>query len=383
MRFRQFQLARIFGIPLIIDYSWLPMAILHVWLLTQIWLPARIHPPWPVYQNLLVGVLITVLYFASVLVHELAHALIARLEGIRIHDIQLTIIGGWARLVEEPQTAMAEFRVVVAGPAGSFLLGMLFTGLLLLIQLTGSRSWLAVGAVETCYYLAFANVFLAIFNLLPGLPMDGGRALRAILWHRRKDILSATRTAKRMGVAISYILIFYSIFLVAYGTIRNTLAQDILPAMWLLIIGVYLKTSAERHYRNVERKNEDWNVAGTVGAVMSTPVVSVRPELKISEFIDQILSRHRHTIFPVARNGRLHGLLSLERLRETTPREKWEQIHISEVMEPISDDLFIPVRASIEHAEHKLDVNNFGYLAVIDPDGFLIGYMKKRMKDEG
>ena len=110
---------------------------------------------------------------------------------------------------------------------------------------------------------------------------------------------------------------------------------------------------------------------------MQTPVVSVSPELKINEFIDSILSTHRHTNFPVARDGRLHGILSLERLREV-PEEKWEQTRIMEVMEPINDDLFITVRAPIEHAEHKLKMNDLGYLAVIDQNGFLVGCLNEK-----
>jgi Zn-dependent protease len=387
MGVRHFQLARIFGIPLIIDYSWLPMALLHVWLLAQFWFPFRINSPrWPLWQYLLLGVVVTVLFFSSVLIHELAHSLIARLEGIRIHDIQLHIFGGWARMIGEPPTAMAEFRVAIAGPASSFLLGMFFGGCHLAIKLTNAHWWLANGAAEASLYLLGANVFLAMFNLLPGLPLDGGRALRAILWHRRKDILSATRTAKRMGVGIAYILIFYSVFLVAYGVFRGTLWQDFLVALWLLIIGVFLKNAAESDYRHRERQRASegiqqkpvghWNITGTVGAVMKTPVVSVQPDLKINEFIDRILSAHRHTNFPVARDGRLHGILSLERLREV-PQEEWEQTCIMEVMEPINDDLFITVRAPIEHAEEKLKMNDLGYLAVIDQDGFLVGCLNE------
>lgn len=387
MRLRQFQIARVFDIPLIIDYSWPPIALMHVLVLAELWLPNRIRPSWPLWQNLLLGIVITVLFFASVLAHELAHSLIARLEGIRIHDIQLHIFGGWSRLVGEPRTAMAEFRVAIAGPASSFLLCLFFTGWLLVLQEIGSRSWLAIGAIETCFYLAWANLFLAMFNLLPGLPLDGGRALRAILWHRRKDILSATRTAKKMGVGIAYTIIAYSIFLVVYAAIRGTLWKDLLAAVWLLIVGVFLKTAAENDYRYREQQRASeqarhpdrpqWNISGTVGAVMSTPAVSVLPELKISEFIDRTLSAHRLTNFPVARDGRLHGILSLERLREV-PEEEWEQTNVGEVMEPIADDLFVTVQASIEHAEHKLRMNNLGYLAVIDQEGFLVGYLSEK-----
>ncbi len=386
MRFRQFQIARLFGIPLIIDYSWPPVAILHVWLLAQFWLPTRIRPPWPLWLSLVLGLVITALFFASVLFHELAHSLIARLEGIRIHDIQLHIFGGWARLVGEPGTAMAEFRVAIAGPASSFLLGLLFLTGLLTLQLINSHSVLAVGAIEACYYLAAANIFLAMFNLLPGLPLDGGRALRAVLWHRRKDILSATLTTKKMGVAISYMLISYGLFLFGYGIIRGTVWQDFLVAVWFLVLGIFLKTAAENDLRHRERQRaseqaqlkelEKWLVSGTVGSVMNAPAISVAPDLSISEFIDRILTAHRHTNFPVAREGRLYGILSLVRLREV-PHEQWEKLIIEEVMVPISEDHFITVRASIEHAEYKIRANQLGFLAVVDPDGLLIGYLNE------
>jgi Zn-dependent protease/predicted transcriptional regulator len=386
MRFRQFQLARVLGIPLIIDYSWPPIAFLHIWLMARYWLPTSIDPPLPTWQNFLLGTVITALFFGSVLAHELAHCIIARLEGIRIHDIQLHIFGGWARMIGEPHTAMAEFRVAIAGPVSSLLLGFMFLVFLFGFKWIDSDAWLIEGSIEAFYYLAYANMFLAIFNLLPGLPLDGGRALRAILWHRNNDILAATRTAKKMGVGIAYILMSYSVFLVIYGVFQGTIWRDFLAAVWLFIIGMFLKTAANSDYRHREqaraRENasqatrSEWNIIGTVGAVMTTPAVSVAPELRISEFIDQVLSSNRLSNFPVARDGRLHGILSLGRLRDV-PKDKWEQVRVGEVMEPIADDLFVTARASIEHAEQKLKINNLGYLAVVDSDGLLIGYLNK------
>lgn len=387
MRLRNFQIARIFGIPVMIDYSWPPVAVLHVWLLSEFWLPARIRPAWPLWLNLAVASLITGLFFASVLIHELGHSLIARLEGIRIHDIQLHIFGGWARLVNEPRTALAEFRVAIAGPAGSFLLCLLFTAWLMVVKWSGLRNTAAAIAVETCYYLAAANIFLAMFNLLPGLPLDGGRALRALLWHRRDDILSATRTAKRMGVGIAYMLISYGIFLVVYGKYRGTLWQDLLLAVWLLVVGIFLKNAAENDYRHKERQSaarmdqirklRQFDIQGTVGSVMNAPPVSVEPELPMTEFIDSVLSVYRLTTYPVASEGRLHGILSLAHVRRM-PREKWEKLKVAEVMETVDDDLFVSVRASIEHARAKLRENGLGFLAVLDPDGILVGSLTER-----
>ncbi len=384
MKFRQFQVARIFGIPLIIDSSWPPVALLHIWLVSNFWMTSRLNPPLPLWANLVIGFIITVLFFASVLVHELAHALVARLEGIRIYDIQLHIFGGWARLMNEPKTALAEFRVAIAGPGVSFLLAVFFWAWLFVVRAFGDRTYSARAAAAAFLYLAAANLMLAMFNLLPGLPLDGGRALRAFLWHQRGDILSATRTTTRMGIGIAYMLISYGLFLLGYGFVRNRLWQDFVIAVWMFIIGIFLKKAAESDYRYREMQAAEeemakadpsqWNQDGTVGAIMQTPAICVQPDLAIHEFIDRVLSAHRSTSFAVAREGRLHGVLSLTRLRGV-PKENWEQTRVADVMEPISDAFFITVRASIQHAESKMKANDLGFLAVVDQNGILVGQL--------
>ena len=390
MRIKQFQLGRIFGIPLIIDYSWPPVAVLHIWMVSKFWMVSEVRPPLPPWHNLIFGTVITALFFASVLIHELSHALVARMEGIRIHDIQLHIFGGWARLVGEPPTPMAELRIAIAGPVSSFLLAIFFWLWLITVEGLSGGAMEARAASVAFLYLAAANFFLAMFNLLPGLPLDGGRALRAILWQRRKDILSATRTTMKLGVWLAYLLISYGMLLVVLGAVRGSSWQDFVIAVWLLVLGTFLKSAAENDYRYREQQSageetrrpqrddhKQWDVSGTVGAVMQSPAVSVSPELLVAEFIDRILTSHRHTNFPVARDGRLHGVLSLESLREE-PQDKWEKLTIGEVMKPIDESLFINVRASIEHARRKLKMNSLGFLAVIDQDGFLIGHLNAK-----
>jgi len=387
MGLKQFQLGRIFGIPLIIDYSWPPVAVLHIWVVSRFWMVAEVQPPLSLWHNLIIGSAITALFFASVLIHELSHAFVAKMDGIRIQDIQLHIFGGWARLIGEPPTPMAELRIAVAGPISSFLLAAFFWLWLLAVERLSGGSTAAQAASAAFLYLAAANFFLATFNLLPGLPLDGGRALRAILWQRRKDILSATRTAMKLGVCLAYLLISYGLLLAASAALRGRLLQDFMGAAWLLVLGVFLKSAAENDYRYREQQSaseqtqrddgKQWDIDGTVGAVMRSPAVSVPPELSVAEFIDQILAAHRHTHFPVARDGRLHGVLSLDRLREE-PQEKWERLTIGEVMNPIDESLFITVRASLEHARHKLNMNSLGFLAVIDQDGLLIGHLNAK-----
>ncbi|HEY6400995.1 MAG TPA: site-2 protease family protein [Blastocatellia bacterium] len=384
MRLKQFQPGRIFGIPLIIDYSWPPVAVLHVWVVSRYWLVAEAQPPLPLWHNLIIGSVITALFFASVLIHELSHAFVARMEGIRIQDIQLHIFGGWARLVGEPPTPMAELRIAVAGPVSSFLLAVFFWLWLFAAEHFSGGSILAQAAGAALFYLAAANLFLAMFNLLPGLPLDGGRVLRAILWQSRKDILSATRTTMKLGVWLAYLLMAYGLFLVLSAATNGGVWQEYMGAAWLLILGLFLKSAAENDYRYREQQSASeqirlndakrWKISGTVGAVMRSPAVSVSPELSVAEFIDKILTAHRHTHFPVAREGRLHGVLSLEKLRKE-PKEKWERMTIAEVMSPINESLFITARASIEHAQRKMEMNSLGFLAVIDQDGILIGHI--------
>lgn len=386
MRFREFQIARLSGVPLIIDYTWPLVALAHVWLLANVFLPAQLAhlPPLPRWQMLAGALLTTLLLFASIIIHELAHAGAAKLEGIETLEIRLHFFGGWAKLASQPQKPMAEFRIVVMGPVSSFLLSLIFlAGRQIALAFDPERS---LGS-EIFSYLFLGNLLLAMFNLLPGLPLDGGRAFRAWLWHWKKDHLAATRTATRMGVALAYMIMSLGIYLL----FRDWNLASILAAFGLVIMGYFLKSSAESDYRYHrmlhdydqavtqagQASREQWDIAGTVGTVMSSPVVSVAPELRVSEFVDQVLASHRFTSFPVVRDGRLHGILSLERLRAVPP-DKWDQLSISEVMQPVDDSLFVSVRSSIEHAAHKLRLNQLSHLAVLDSDGYLIGYLSAK-----
>jgi Zn-dependent protease len=378
LQFRQFQIARPFGIPLKIDYSWPPVAMLHIWLVSKYVLPARL-PELPLWQCYFFGSLMTGLLFVSILVHELAHCQMAQLEGIKIRDIQLHIFGGWARLENEPRTPMGEFRIAIVGPASSFLLALIFFAAGKVVFALNDNA--ASGLTEVFRYLSLANLLLAMFNLIPGLPLDGGRAFRAWMWHRKNDVLAATKLARQMGVALSYMLM-------SYGIYRAIWWRDLFSAVWILLVGYFLKNSADsdyrfrkqqRDYENAvkeaeSRLREQWNIEGTVGSVMSVPAIAATPELSISQFVEQVLDKHRHTSFPVARDGRLHGIVRLERLREV-PQEKWNDVLIQEMMQPVDDSLFVTVRTSIEHAASKLKGNQPGHLAVLDTDGFLVGYL--------
>ena len=370
-KLRPFHLATISGIPLKIDYLWLPVAVLHFGIVSIWYLPDRVGNIGLTLAYVL-GAIITVLMFGSIVAHEMAHALVAKMDGIRTLEIRLHVFGGYARLAGEPKTAMAELRIAIAGPVASFLLGAMFMLLLLVSQLLISGS-LRYPLQHTFLYLFTANVALAMFNLIPGLPLDGGRVLRAYLWHRNNDIIAATLTAKRLGVALAYML-------ASYGLYRAVWWRDPFTAVWLIVLAFMLKRAAEEDYRYRKLQSEYTKqtgidiaaMAGTVATVMKHPPVCIAPTMRVSEFIDDVLAHHRVTSFPVAQDGRLHGILLLEKLR-AVPESRWETTIVRDVMQPVDESLFIPMKASIEHAAKKLHASPQRYLAVLDSDGFVVG----------
>lgn len=370
MQLRPFQLAVISGIPLKADLLWLPMVTIHFWIVS-IYLTNQSDPP-GLTQSLIFGAILTVLMFGSIIVHELAHAFVARLEDINTIEIRLNIFGGYARLASDPKTAMAELRIAIAGPVASFLLGLIF---LLFLMATQSvvMGKLRDSLVTTFLYLFTGNIALAMFNLIPGLPLDGGRVLRAYLWHRKKDIVAATLVAKNLGVALAYML-------AAYAAYRLLWWRDPFTAIWMIVIAFMLKRSAEEDYRYRKMQSEflqDSNTAGTVAAVMSRPPITVAPEMLVSEFIDRILDKHRYTSYPVAQDGRLHGMLHLQKLRGL-PETEWDKKTVREVMLPVDESFFIPAKASLEFATSKIKATPLHHLAVIDNDGIVVGYLSPK-----
>jgi Zn-dependent protease len=377
MKFRKFQIARLFDVSVFADYTWLPVVALHVGLASSYYLPRQTGFRGTVLEYYVAGAFLTALLFGSIIAHELAHALMAKAEGLKVLDIELHVFGGWTRLETEPRTPLAELRIAVAGPSMSFLVGLFFLLMLFLVGFLqpGMAKFLLV---EIFRYLFLGNFVLAMFNLLPGLPLDGGRAMRAWFWHRSGDVEEASRVARKLGIGISYMLSSFGIFSALWW-------GEYLTGLWMIVVGFFIRNVAEgdRKARRIdlqqataatERAVARWRRPGTVGAVMSFPAVAVLPDFKVSRFIDEILTRHKHSTFPVAVEGRLHGIVDLKKLREV-PREEWDGRTIRDVMDPVSEGLFISVQASLDHAARKLRASPSGHLAVIDPDGCLIGYL--------
>src|SRR5215510_10925335 len=362
---RQITVAHIFGIPVRFDYRWFVVFFLSVWLIAMnlsrggMWVGIVQLPPFSVAAAWILAVITTVGLFLSVLGHELSHALMGRAEGIEIEEIVLHPFGGLARLRNEPESPRAEFRIAVAGPAASFLFAAISFVLMLPAMMTG---YTIVGGV--LLLLCAGNLLLAVFNLFPGYPLDGGRVLRAILWGRTGDIREATRLAGICGMLIAAILIIFGVYMAIAPTFRSYFM-----GFWSVLVGLFLFDAAYSVVKHVRGR-----VRNIVKEAMSAPF-AVEPDLLISQLIDSVLPMHRQVAFPVALNKRLHGIVSLEDLK-TLPRERWHLTKARDVMRPIAPRFFVEPNATLDYARELMKRNGIGSLAVVGKNGELVGFLQ-------
>lgn len=306
------------------------------------------------------------LLFVSVLAHELAHATMARAEGLGTGNITLYMFGGLASLNGQPAVPSSEFKIAVVGPAASFLIGTIF--FLADEAFLHGTSHRAMGQVLR--HLGVINWFLAGFNILPGMPLDGGRVLRALLWRFNKNFRASTQIAIRSGLMIA-------ITLVALG-IAYFLFVDWVMGMWMMAVGLMIALmlgTTEGRTRGV------WRVKrGTVEDVMNRDFVQVPPDMKVIDFINKVLNNNHHTSFPVVQDRRLHGVLLLDELKQV-PREDWPQLEARQVMRPVDSSMFISSSTNIPDARSVVSNNGLGHAAVLDSNGLIVGYVSLRDVD--
>src|SRR2546430_1939439 len=361
---RQILVARVFGIPVRIDYRWFIVFAMSVVLIAA---NVRKHPlqlvtfripPTGDFVAWTLGVVTTLALFLSVFGHELSHALMGRTEGIDIEEIVLHPFGGLARMRTQPANPKAEFRIAVAGPAASFVFSLIaFGGMIITASLQfnfGTAFFFFIGA---------GNLLLAIFNLFPGYPLDGGRVLRAIIWKRSGNIREATRIAGFCGQLMSLVLIAFGIYMALAPSFRAYFM-----GLWSVLVGVFLLSAATSVVRSVRSPT-------TVRDAMSPPI-AVEPDWPISKLIDEVLPMHRQASFPVALNRRLLGILSLEDVKKI-PRDKWRSRRIRDAMRTVNSQLFVSENATIESVNELIAHNDLGAVGVVSPAGELVGFLRK------
>ena len=359
--------ARVYGIPVRIDYRWFVVVALSVWLISSnlqshVILVSNVQlQPLPPGTAWLLGLITTAGLFLSVFGHELSHALMARAEGIEIEEIVLHPFGGLARLRTEPESPRSELRIAVAGPAASFLFAILAFAATKIAALGNYNATLVV-----FFVIAWGNLLLAVFNLFPGYPLDGGRVLRAILWQRSGSIAEATRLAGICGILIGATLILFGVYIMIAPNWRPS--QPYFMGAWSILVGLFLLDTAARVVKSAHNAQ-----VITVGETMSAPI-SIEPEATVSKLVDEILPLHRQTSFPVALDRRLHGILSLEDLK-SLPRERWRETRVRDVMHPVGPRFFVEPSATLDYARELMRRNGVGSLAVVNNEGDLVGFL--------
>ncbi len=365
---RRITIARIYGIPVRIDYRWFAVVALSIWLIASnlqshvIQLGNVRLPPLAPATAWILGFITTAGLFLSVFGHELSHALMARAEDIEIEEIVLHPFGGLARLKTEPQNPRAELRIAVAGPAASFVFALLaFAGTK--IAALGNYN----GTVVVFFLIAWGNLLLAVFNLFPGYPLDGGRVLRALLWHKSGSIKEATRMAGICGILIGGTLILFGVYIMIAPSWRPS--QPYFMGGWSILVGLFLLGTAAKVVKGAQNTR-----LLTAGDVMS-PSIALDPAMTITKLIDDILPLHRQTSFPVAVNGRAHGILALEDLK-SLPREEWHTTQVKNVMRTINPQLFVDASVTLESAKELMKNNGTGSLVVVNNQGELTGFLQ-------
>lgn len=353
---RRIDLFNILGIPLRIDLSWFVIAFLLAWSLATGVFPS-VHEGASQTTYWAMGIIGTLGLFVSVVLHELAHALVARRYGMRIRGITLFIFGGVAELDSEPPSPVAEFVVAIAGPLASLGISVGCLGL----AAVGTSVEAAAAPVRVLFYLAVINLMLVVFNMIPAFPLDGGRVLRSALWQWKNDLRFATRVTSRIGAA-------FGVGLIAIGIYRVIARGDLLGGMWMLLIGLFLRSAAGMSYQSLLLRR---NLEGEpVARFMKTDAVAVPRAASVAELVDSYIYKHHYKMFPVVDGERLLGCVSTHEV-QALPREEWERQTVGSIVEPCSPENSVTPDSDALSALALMKRSGRSRLLVVDGDRLL------------
>ena len=355
------KVGRVAGIDIAIHPSWLVIAFLLTLTLADGFFPERL-PGWSVTQYWLLGGATALLFFASVLAHELSHAIVARRLGLKVQGITLFIFGGATSIESDSRSPRDEALIALAGPISSLVIGGVLVGGAALIDAREPRLLLA--------WLGFINVVLGAFNLVPGYPMDGGRVLRAILWRLRGDGNTATRQAAMVGRVVGYVMVAGGIF----WALRS---GDIGSGLWLALVGWFLATSAEA---TVQQAGVERSLSGVrVRDAMDEAPPSVSPNESVADLVSERMLRGEDRSFLVRHDdGGLAGMVTLGDVRRL-PRESWDAARVTDIMTRYGDLATIGPDQPLADALRLIQEKEIGQLPVMgSEDRTPIGVVTRR-----
>lgn len=313
-----FRIGRVLGIEINVHWSWLFIFFLVTWTFAT-GILKEFYPEWASSRRWVVGAGISLVFFLSILLHELSHSLLARHYRIPVSSITLFVFGGVSNLGKEPESARQEFLIAVVGPLTSLAIALLLTGGYFLL------TPLDEGAGGVSANLAVINFAIGIFNLLPGFPLDGGRVLRSVFWARKRNLLAATRLASNVGQWVAY-------GIMAIG-VASFFFVSVITGVWFFLIGNFLRNASVASY---EQLFMDTVLKGIpASAVARQDYVSVPPDLTLAELVEEHVLAGHGRCFPVVAGSELLGLVTLTDLRGV-PREEWPKTTVYRAMTPLS-----------------------------------------------
>jgi Zn-dependent protease/CBS domain-containing protein len=353
---------RIAGISVELHLSWLVIGFLVTYSLAEIQFP-RQYAGWGTGVYWLVAAATSLLFFASVLAHELSHAFVARRFGVRTTSITLFIFGGAAVMENEPPSPRDEALIAAAGPLSSLLIG----GVLLLLDLAVGGAQEQLSALLG--WLGFINLTLGVFNLVPGFPMDGGRILRAILWRIRGDRYAATRNAAAVGQLVGYGII-------AVGVLLAFQPRGLVTGIWLALIGYFLSSAAESA---VVQMGVERTLRGVrVRDIMESDPASVSPNESVADLVHERMLHGEHRTFLVRHDdGGLAGIVTLADVRRV-PRDDWERARVTDVMTRFGDLATVGPDDELESALKLIQTRGVGQLPVVAEGRRIVGLLTRR-----
>jgi Zn-dependent protease/CBS domain-containing protein len=355
-------IGKAFGISLRLHYSWFFIFALVTWALAASYFPST-YPAWSLSVRVAAGLITSILFFGSVLVHELMHSIVSQRQGIPVQSITLFFLGGVSQITSEPKQPKDEFRMAIVGPLSSLVLGGIFFGIYFAWRNVDTFAVQFVTAIA--YWLGFINLALGVFNLIPGFPLDGGRVLRSLIWWRSGNLKSATRIASNAGRAVGFILIFVGIWFIFTGNWFN--------GIWFALIGWFLESAAVGSYQQVLMQEM---LKGHVASeVMSGDCVVVPPDMTIDHLVNGNILTSGRRCFPVVSGSEIMGLMTLHNVKEV-PRDQWNTETVKEAMTPFDKLKWVRPDEELSSVLRILSEDNINQVPVV-LDNKIIGMVTR------
>jgi len=346
-------LGRVFGIQIKLHYSW--------FLIFTLLTLSLVSPDWTSGFAWAIGVVTSLLFFASVVAHELAHSLVGRANDIPVTSITLFIFGGMAMMTREASRPNAELKMAAAGPICSAVIG----GICFLIWSFGPGMPPLVARMVL--WLMVMNFALAVFNLIPGFPLDGGRLFRAAIWRRSGDFRRSTRIATRVGQGVGYFFIGGGIAVVVLPLLGLSPPYGLNPfsGLWLAFIGWFLKNAAQTSYRQTEFRETLRRFTAAQVMITSCPVVS--PETTLSRLVEEHIFPLGHRLFVVGDEDRVEGILTLDSIKPV-PRRDWGVTRVRDIMTPRDKLRTVPPSESALSILEQMNEGDVNQILVVSGD---------------